>query len=81
MIAEQLQEIKSQKNYYRDNFRRLVNFLFFCCFLILIIITAIFYEFFTEPEPYYYATCSDGQLVQLLNVPRGTGLIIRSNTQ
>lgn len=81
MIANQLDEIKQQKNYYRDNLRRAVAFLFFWCFVIILLITLILYEFFTQPEPYYYATSSDGRLVQLLVVPKNTGLIIRSNTQ
>lgn len=81
MITEQLYLIRQQKNYYCENLRRMVKFLYYSCFVILLLIGAILYEFFTNPEPYYYATSSDGQLTQLLAVPRGTGLIIPSNTQ
>lgn len=81
MITEQLHQIRQQKNYYSENLRKMVKFLYFSCFVILLLIVAILYEFFTNPEPYYYATSSDGQLTQLLAVPKGTGLIIRGGTQ
>lgn len=81
MIANQLDEIKQQKNYYRNNLRHLITFLLFCCVAIILFVSIILYEFFTMPESYYYATCSNGQLTQLLAVPRGTGLIIHSNTE
>ncbi len=81
MIPSQIDELKEHKNYYRNNFRRLSNFLFFCSFIILFLIMIILYYFFTMPEPYYYATSSDGELTQLMDVPKGTGLINRGNTQ
>ena len=81
MIPNQIDEKKEYKNYYRNNFRRLTNFLFFCCVAILIFIIAILYNYFTMPEPYYYVTSSNGELTQLMPVPKGTGLIDRGNTR
>lgn len=81
MISEQLDLLKQQKNYYRNNFRRFVRFLLIGIFIILGLIGVILFKFFTLPTPYYYATSFDGQLTQLMPVSRGTGLIDREHTQ
>lgn len=81
MIAEQLNLLKQQKNYYRNNFRRIVRFLLISLFVIVGLIGVLVFKFFTMSSPYYYATSSDGQLTQLMPVPPGTGLIDREHTQ
>lgn len=78
MISEQLDAKKMRKNYYRNNFRKMVMVLMFFLVVIIFLILLNLYRFFTLPEPYYYATSSDGTLTQLLTVPRGTGLVERN---
>ena len=74
MTEQVLDMIKSRKNYYRDNFRRMVTLLFYCMFIILILFAAITYVYFTRGQHTFYATSADGKLTKLEPVARGTGL-------
>ena len=78
MISEQLEATKRHKSYYRNNMRKMISVLMFFTLIVFFLTIFILYRFFTLPEPYYYATASDGQLTQLITVPRGTGLVERN---
>jgi hypothetical protein len=69
-------EIKARKNFYRNNFYRLVNTLFILGIFIAILVGLILFKYFTEGRATYYATANNGNLVKLTPVPRGTGLVI-----
>lgn len=81
MISDQLEATKNHKNYYRNNLRKMVNVLMYLTLIILCLTIFILYRFFTLPDPYFYATASDGQLTQLLTVPKNTGLIEQNSGQ
>lgn len=70
-----INEVKAHKGFYRDNFRRAIAALFALSVLMLVLVVLIFYIFITWPEPDFYATSSEGALVRLQHVPRGTQLI------
>ncbi|MEM1243237.1 MAG: hypothetical protein AAGG80_00280 [Pseudomonadota bacterium] len=75
MQGRTIDEVKSHKHFYRDNFRRGVKLLFWLLILMLVLIVVTFYLFTTWPEADYYATSTDGKLVRILPVARGTGLV------
>lgn len=81
MISDQLEATKRHKNYYRNNLRKMVNALMFLTLIVLFLTILILYRFFTLPAPYYYATASNGQLTQLLTVPKNTGLVQQDEGQ
>ena len=74
-------EIKSQKNFYRDNFHRMVNTLFISTVIIAILIGVILFGFLTRTAHSYYATATNGNLVQINSVSRGIGLVIPPDQQ
>lgn len=74
MIGNRLHGVQTQKGYYQMQLRRFINLLFVCMISIIIGVVALMYLYFTTPESYFYTTSTDGQLSQILPVPRGTGL-------
>lgn len=74
MPAYILEHVKQRKNYYRDNFRRLLRFLIISFVIIIFLLIANLYILFNLPAPTYYASSSSGQMMELFNVPRGTGI-------
>ena len=81
MASHVLDQIKSRKNYYRDNYRRLSKYLFFCFALIFILIMLIVYFVLSRGEPTYYASSSDGGLIELEAVNPGTGIEVLDKQQ
>ena len=51
--------------FYRDAYRRLFNFSFVLLFLIFVLIAVIFYQYKTRPTVNYFATTSNGQLIEI----------------
>lgn len=49
-------EVKAQKNFYRDNYRRVITVLLFSFILSLILVVVIIYIYLTQSEPFFYAT-------------------------
>jgi len=80
MIENRLDHIKNRKNFYRNNLRWAVVMLLFAIMIILCAASFISYQYLTRPAPYYYATSSDGQITQLMAVPRGSGLLDPENS-
>jgi multidrug efflux pump subunit AcrB len=74
MAEHVLDQIKGQKNYYRDNFRRLLKYLFRCVIAILVLSVLIIYFALNRKEHSYFASSSDGGLIRLGPVPPGTGI-------
>lgn len=65
MSNEILERIKAQKFFYRDNYRRACTGLWFALLIIILLSLTIFYLYLERPIPDYYATSSNGKLVQL----------------
>jgi len=80
MIGNRLDEIKSRKNFYRNSLRKAAMLLLFSMMIVLVLSGLIIYRYLTRPAPYFYATSSDGQITQLMPVPRGTGLLDPENS-
>lgn len=60
MTRETLDAIKLRKNFYRNNYYRVLQALYVCLFLVVILVMALFYEVITWPETKFYATNSVG---------------------
>jgi intracellular multiplication protein IcmM len=65
MANEVLERIKNSKNFYRDNYHRVVRALFFSFLLILFLIIAIVFIKLTQSERGFYATSNNGGLTQI----------------
>lgn len=51
--------------FYRDAYRRLFTTSFVLLFLIFLLIAVIFYQYKTRPTVKYFATTSNGQLIEI----------------
>ncbi len=60
MNKRAMEMIKSQKNYYRDLYRKLVVSTWGSFFLTLLLATGIAYQYFTRGESSYYASNAAG---------------------
>jgi hypothetical protein len=65
MSNELLAQIKAQKYFYRDNYRRSCNVLIVMLGIIFVLIAAIIYFYVSRPSPDFYASGSDGKLIHL----------------
>lgn len=52
--------------FYRDGFRRLLTFSFVMVILIFGLLGLIFYQNHTRPTVKYFATTSDGRLIEIV---------------
>lgn len=57
--------IRLRNNFYRDNYRRLVLSLMFLLFIVIFLVGVIFYQIYNRPESKYFATTTDGRIMQL----------------
>jgi intracellular multiplication protein IcmL len=68
MTDTALEEARERKNYYRDNYRRVVALLVLLITINLILAVIIYYQATTIPDPNYFATSEDGQITALYPV-------------
>lgn len=74
MIDETIEEVRSRRNYYRDNYRRFSRALMVSLIIILFLFFTIVYLAATRGQPAYYASSSSGLLQQIGPAPVGTHL-------
>ncbi|MES1986729.1 MAG: DotI/IcmL/TraM family protein [Pseudomonadota bacterium] len=74
MGTEWLDDIKNQKNFYRDNYRLALNLLLFALIILLLLVAALFYVKVTQPPRAFYATSNEGGITKLhsLNTPNAS---------
>lgn len=65
MIRYTLDDIKAQKFFYRDNFRRTVKFIIVSLFWNLLMIGLLYFVVVTRKQPDFYATNSESMIVKL----------------
>lgn len=65
MTRLSIHEVKLQKNYYRNNFRRSVMVLVTSIGITIFLVLGIFYKVVFKPEPVYYATNNAGFITPL----------------
>ncbi|GAB4222685.1 MAG: hypothetical protein Tsb005_15350 [Gammaproteobacteria bacterium] len=65
MYRETYWEIKARKFFYRDYYRRLIRILLVSLVIILLLVVAIVYNILTRPEIIFYATNSEGFVIEL----------------
>ena len=61
--------IADQTHFYRNNFRRLLNFLFVLIAIAYLLIGLVVYQHLTRPVSQYFVTTSDGRLVEIQPAP------------
>lgn len=65
MVDDAAELVRLRNNFYRDNYRRLVLSLMFLLFVIVFLVGVVFYQIYNRPEPKYFATTTDGRIMQL----------------
>lgn len=57
--------IQTHLLFYRDSYRRLFTVAFLLSFLVFALLGLIFYQYKTRPTVKYFATTSNGQLIEI----------------
>lgn len=57
--------IADQNQFYCNNFRRLLNFLFALTILAYLLVGLVVYQHLTRPVSQYFVTTSDGRLIEI----------------
>lgn len=65
MADEALETVTARRNFYRDNYRRVVAILLFMVLITLILLFLVYYLATNRPEPKYFATSADGRIIPL----------------
>ena len=60
-----IDEVKQQKNFYRNNFHRVVNSLFWVMGFMLVLLLGVIFKVLVVPETSFYATNSVGFITPL----------------
>lgn len=55
-----------QSDFYRDQFRKLLNWLFVAVFIIFALIISILYLIYFEPNRQYYGNTTDGKIMLMV---------------
>lgn len=57
--------VAKQSQFYQNNFRRLVTFIFFLLCVVCALLGLIVFQEMTRPMPQFFVTTSDGRLVEV----------------
>lgn len=57
--------IAKDSQFYRNNFRRLLTFIFVLLVIAYILLGVVVYQHVTRPIPQYFVTTSDGRLIEI----------------
>lgn len=74
MTVYSIEKTRASKNYYRDNFHRIVRYLLVFFLIIFILTVLIIYFAFTGKEQPYYASSNIGGIFVLNPVKPGVGI-------
>ena len=65
MIGDRKQQAKFYSDFYRDHYKKILNWLIFSCFIILLLVMSIIYLILFQPARHYYATTLGGQIIKM----------------
>ncbi len=65
MPQDKLAIIAQETQFYRNNFRRLLTFIFILLILAFVLLGVVVYQHITRPIPQYFVTTSDGRLIEI----------------
>jgi intracellular multiplication protein IcmL len=65
MPQDRLAIIAQNNQFYRNNFRRLLMFIFILLILAYALLGIIVYQHISRPIPQYFVTTSDGRLIEI----------------
>lgn len=75
MSHDIVDQVKTRKNYYRNNYRASLRLLMYCLFLIIFLLLGIIFMVVTRPEPDYYASSNDGKVTKINYAPWGSRIV------
>lgn len=64
-MPDKLLNIKQQPRFFQINFRRLLNLSYVLLGIIFLLLMLAYYQHIAKPKPHYFATTSDGRLVEI----------------
>lgn len=67
MLGQRHEIARLQSDFYRDQFRKILRWLFIAAFTILILVCAIIYMIVFHPADRYYANTVDGIILPMPN--------------
>lgn len=65
MPQDRLEIINQQGQFYRNNFRLLLNVAYILIGLCFCLLLFILYQHITQPPPYYFASTMDGRIIEI----------------
>lgn len=72
MIAPRSEIPRLQSDFYRDQFRKILRWLFTSLFIILLLIAVVIYLILFHPRQQYYANTIDGKIMRMPTPYYGT---------
>jgi len=66
MIGRRHEIARMQSDFYRDNYRKILRWLFICVIIMIVLIVAILYLILYRPAQQYYANTVDGKVIPLV---------------
>jgi hypothetical protein len=75
MSHDIVEQVKTRKNYYRNNYRASLRILMYCLIIIFCLLVAIIFMVITKPEPGYYASSNEGKVTQINYAPWGSRIV------
>lgn len=74
MFEDLIDDIKSRRNFYRDNYRKFSRSLYVCLCIIIVELVMIMLIFLTYKKNDYYIFSYDGIFEKIAPAPKGTRL-------
>jgi intracellular multiplication protein IcmL len=66
MIGRRHELARLQSDFYRDNYRKMLIALILSILVMLLLISAIIYIVLKQPDTKYYASTTNGQIIQMI---------------
>ncbi len=65
MLADRRDNARLQSDFYRDQYRKILRWLMYAMFLILILIATLIYLILFQPSRQYYANTTEGKILPM----------------
>lgn len=65
MIGRRDEIPRLQSDFYRDQYRKTLKYLFYCMILIYVLLAAIIYFTLSQPRQTYYANATNGMILPM----------------
>jgi hypothetical protein len=65
MLGRRSEIARLQSDFYRDKFRKTLRWLLFSVLAMYLLVAAIVYVILFQPQQYYYANTTDGEVISM----------------